>query len=91
MTNPHSSVTRKPGPQDLETLFSLHQSELSDGIAVLVGSNDRVQGVISQLEDTCKTIEVSQVTPKELGLQLLGVCNFLNAPVEIPILPLVLS
>ncbi|GAB1287404.1 Tripartite motif-containing 55 [Apodemus speciosus] len=32
-------------------------SELSDGIAVLVGSNDRVQGVISQLEDTCKTIE----------------------------------
>ncbi|XP_045143371.1 tripartite motif-containing protein 55 isoform X3 [Echinops telfairi] len=33
------------------------ESELSDGIAVLVGSNDRVQGVISQLEDTCKTIE----------------------------------
>lgn len=28
-----------------------------------MGSNDRVQGVISQLEDTCKTIEVSQATP----------------------------
>ncbi|XP_062935989.1 tripartite motif-containing protein 55 isoform X4 [Cynocephalus volans] len=41
-------------------VFGAHkdcQSELSDGIAVLVGSNDRVQGVISQLEDTCKTIE----------------------------------
>lgn len=47
------------------SLYSLHQSELSDGIAVLVGSNDRVQAVISQLEDTCKTIEVSQVASRE--------------------------
>ncbi|KAM6214815.1 tripartite motif-containing protein 55 isoform 1-T1 [Rhynchocyon petersi] len=41
----------------LTHVFQRQKSELSDGIAILVGSNDRVQGVISQLEDTCKTIE----------------------------------
>ncbi|XP_039697684.1 tripartite motif-containing protein 55 isoform X1 [Pteropus medius] len=41
----------------LTHVFQRQKSELSDGIAGLVGSNDRVQGVISQLEDTCKTIE----------------------------------
>ncbi|XP_012578371.1 PREDICTED: tripartite motif-containing protein 55 isoform X2 [Condylura cristata] len=41
----------------LTHVFQRQKSELSDGIAVLVGSNDRVQGVITQLEDTCKTIE----------------------------------
>ncbi|KAM5315837.1 tripartite motif-containing protein 55 isoform 5-T5 [Glossophaga mutica] len=41
----------------LTHVFQRQKSELSDGIAVLVGNNDRVQGVISQLEDTCKTIE----------------------------------
>ncbi|KAM4823878.1 tripartite motif-containing protein 55 isoform X7 [Urocitellus parryii] len=41
----------------LTHVFQRQKSELSDGIAVLVGSNDRIQGVISQLEDTCKTIE----------------------------------
>ncbi|MGH0133459.1 UNVERIFIED_CONTAM: hypothetical protein FKN15_069431 [Acipenser sinensis] len=32
-------------------------SELSDGIAMLVGNNDRIQGIISQLEESCRTIE----------------------------------
>ncbi|XP_032152116.1 tripartite motif-containing protein 55 isoform X5 [Sapajus apella] len=41
----------------LTHVFQRQKSELSDGIAILVGSNDRVQGVISQLEDTCRTIE----------------------------------
>ncbi|KAM4865221.1 tripartite motif-containing protein 55 isoform 2-T2 [Thomomys bottae] len=41
----------------LTHVFQRQKSELSDGIAVLVGSNDRVQGMISQLEDTCKIIE----------------------------------
>ncbi|KAM5281823.1 tripartite motif-containing protein 55 isoform 1-T1 [Ctenodactylus gundi] len=41
----------------LTHVFQRQKSELSDGIAVLVGSNDRVQGMISQLEDTCRTIE----------------------------------
>ncbi|XP_028659416.1 tripartite motif-containing protein 55b isoform X2 [Erpetoichthys calabaricus] len=41
----------------LDTVFQRQKSELSDGIAMLVGSNDRLQGIISQLEDTCRTIE----------------------------------
>ncbi|XP_060056801.1 tripartite motif-containing protein 55 isoform X2 [Erinaceus europaeus] len=41
----------------LTHVFQRQKSELSDGIAVLVGNNDRVQGVINQLEDTCRTIE----------------------------------
>lgn len=35
------------------------QTELSDGISMMVGSNDRMQGIISQLEETCRAIEVS--------------------------------
>lgn len=35
------------------------QTELSDGIAMMVGNNDRMQGIISQLEETCRAIEVS--------------------------------
>ncbi|XP_053415492.1 tripartite motif-containing protein 55 isoform X6 [Nycticebus coucang] len=41
----------------LTHVFQRQKSELSNGIAILVGSNDRVQGVISELEDTCKIIE----------------------------------
>lgn len=35
------------------------QTELSDGIAMLVAGNDRVQAVITQMEEVCQTIEVS--------------------------------
>lgn len=35
------------------------QMELNDGIAMMVGNNDRMQGIISQLEETCRAIEVS--------------------------------
>ncbi|XP_074134898.1 tripartite motif-containing protein 55 isoform X1 [Sminthopsis crassicaudata] len=41
----------------LTHVFQRQKTELSDGIAVLVGSNDRVQGIISQLEETCRTVE----------------------------------
>ncbi|XP_020667665.3 tripartite motif-containing protein 55 isoform X2 [Pogona vitticeps] len=41
----------------LTSIFQRQKSELSDGIAVLVGSNDRVQGIVTQLEETCKTVE----------------------------------
>ncbi|XP_031706112.1 tripartite motif-containing protein 55b isoform X1 [Anarrhichthys ocellatus] len=33
------------------------QTELSDGIAMVVGNNDRMQGIISQLEEACRAIE----------------------------------
>ncbi|KAJ7338881.1 hypothetical protein JRQ81_012783 [Phrynocephalus forsythii] len=41
----------------LTTVYQRQKSELSDGIAILVGSNDRVQGIVTQLEETCKTVE----------------------------------
>ncbi|XP_049637778.1 tripartite motif-containing protein 55 isoform X3 [Suncus etruscus] len=47
----------------LTHVFQRQKSELSDGIAILVGSNDRVQGLISQLEDTCKAIEIGFENP----------------------------
>ncbi|XP_062986866.1 tripartite motif-containing protein 55 isoform X2 [Elgaria multicarinata webbii] len=41
----------------LTNVYQRQKSELSDGIAVLVGSNDRVQGIVTQLEETCKSVE----------------------------------
>lgn len=65
---------------------------------MLVGSNDRIQGVISQLEDTCKTIEVGQLTPRDsepvlIALQASGclsdtletpITMFRSSPIEWP-------
>ncbi|XP_074981268.1 tripartite motif-containing protein 55 isoform X10 [Caretta caretta] len=42
----------------LKNVYQRQKSVLSDGIAVLVGSNDRVQGIVGQLEETCRTVEV---------------------------------
>ncbi|KAJ7411982.1 Tripartite motif-containing protein 55 [Willisornis vidua] len=41
----------------LTNVYQQQKSELSDGIAILVGSNDRVQGIVTQLEETCKMVE----------------------------------
>ncbi|XP_042562454.1 tripartite motif-containing protein 55b [Clupea harengus] len=41
----------------LNSVFQNQKSELTDRIAMMVSSNERVQGVISQLEETCKIIE----------------------------------
>ncbi|XP_067409781.1 tripartite motif-containing protein 55 isoform X2 [Emydura macquarii macquarii] len=41
----------------LSNVYQQQKSELSDGIAVLVGTNDRVQGIVGQLEETCRTVE----------------------------------
>lgn len=46
-------------PPVLSSSLCVHQSELSDGIAMLVAGNDRVQAVITQMEEVCQTIEVS--------------------------------
>lgn len=43
----------------LSANLCVYQSELSDGIAMLVAGNDRVQAVITQMEEVCQTIEVS--------------------------------
>ncbi|XP_054964104.1 tripartite motif-containing protein 54 isoform X2 [Pan paniscus] len=41
-------------------------SELSDGIAMLVAGNDRVQAVITQMEEVCQTIEDNSRRQKQL-------------------------
>ncbi|KAM9426899.1 tripartite motif-containing protein 54-like isoform 1-T1 [Salvelinus alpinus] len=41
----------------LNTIFNKQKTELTDCIAMLVGNNDRIQGVMSQLDETCKTVE----------------------------------
>uniref|UniRef100_A0A8C3AY03 Tripartite motif-containing protein 54 n=1 Tax=Cyclopterus lumpus TaxID=8103 RepID=A0A8C3AY03_CYCLU len=41
----------------ITSVYQSKKTELSDGIAMMVGNNDRMQGIISQLEEACRTIE----------------------------------
>ncbi|KAM4718031.1 tripartite motif-containing protein 55b isoform 2-T2 [Anableps anableps] len=41
----------------LGSVYQTKRSELSDGIAMMVGNNDRIQGIISQLDEACHVIE----------------------------------
>ncbi|CAH2285314.1 tripartite motif-containing 55 isoform X2 [Pelobates cultripes] len=49
----------------LSQVFQGQKSEISEGIAVLVGCNDRIQAVIGQLEETCKAVEENSKRQKE--------------------------
>ncbi|XP_006131523.1 tripartite motif-containing protein 55 isoform X1 [Pelodiscus sinensis] len=63
----------------LKNVYQRQKSELSDGIAVLVGTNDRVQGIVGQLEETCRTVEESCRRQKE---QLCEKFDYLYAILE---------
>nr|XP_020663924.1 tripartite motif-containing protein 54 [Pogona vitticeps] len=41
----------------LSNIYKRQKGELSDGIAMLVAGNDRIQAIITQMEEICKTIE----------------------------------
>ncbi|KAK1790629.1 hypothetical protein P4O66_014503 [Electrophorus voltai] len=42
----------------LNTVYEIQKKmELSEGVAMLVGNNDRIQAIISLLEESCKTVE----------------------------------
>uniref|UniRef100_A0A3Q1GLY3 Tripartite motif-containing protein 54 n=1 Tax=Acanthochromis polyacanthus TaxID=80966 RepID=A0A3Q1GLY3_9TELE len=41
----------------ISSIYQTKKTELSDGIAMMVGNNDRMQGIISQLEEACRAIE----------------------------------
>uniref|UniRef100_G1QFT8 Tripartite motif containing 54 n=1 Tax=Myotis lucifugus TaxID=59463 RepID=G1QFT8_MYOLU len=56
----------RPGPPALSADLCVWQSELSDGIAMLVAGNDRVQAVITQMEEVCQTIEDNSRRQKQL-------------------------
>ncbi|XP_034435174.1 tripartite motif-containing protein 54 [Hippoglossus hippoglossus] len=43
----------------LSSVYMRQKTELSDGIAILVASNDNIQAAISQLEEICRTVEES--------------------------------
>ncbi|XP_029005171.1 tripartite motif-containing protein 55b [Betta splendens] len=41
----------------ITSIYQTKKTELSDGIAMMVSNNDRMQGIISHLEETCRAIE----------------------------------
>uniref|UniRef100_H3CH44 Tripartite motif-containing protein 54 n=1 Tax=Tetraodon nigroviridis TaxID=99883 RepID=H3CH44_TETNG len=40
----------------LESVFQAQKAELTDCVSLLVGNNERVQAIISQLEETCRVV-----------------------------------
>ncbi|XP_063770991.1 tripartite motif-containing protein 54 [Pseudophryne corroboree] len=41
----------------LSSVYKRQKSDLSDGIAMLVAGNDRIQAIITQMEEICKSVE----------------------------------
>ncbi|KAM7379890.1 hypothetical protein PAMP_005405 [Pampus punctatissimus] len=41
----------------LDNIFNKQKAELTDCISMLVGNNERIQAIISQLEETCRAID----------------------------------
>uniref|UniRef100_A0AAV2L690 RING-type E3 ubiquitin transferase n=1 Tax=Knipowitschia caucasica TaxID=637954 RepID=A0AAV2L690_KNICA len=52
--------------EPISSIFQTKKTELSDGIAMMVGTNDRMQGIISQLEEACRAIEENSCRQKTL-------------------------
>ncbi|XP_005993975.1 E3 ubiquitin-protein ligase TRIM63 isoform X2 [Latimeria chalumnae] len=49
----------------LQNVYQKQKTELSDCIAMLVAGNDRVQALIGQLEESCKSIENNSKSQKQ--------------------------
>uniref|UniRef100_F6R909 Tripartite motif containing 54 n=1 Tax=Ornithorhynchus anatinus TaxID=9258 RepID=F6R909_ORNAN len=63
----------------LPNIYKRQKSELSDGIAMLVAGNDRVQAVITQMEEVCQTIEDNSRRQKQLlGQRFESLCAVLE-------------
>ncbi|XP_069089691.1 tripartite motif-containing protein 54 isoform X4 [Pleurodeles waltl] len=50
----------------LANVYKRQKSELSDGIAMMVAGNDRIQAIVSQMEEICKTIEHAKELNKKI-------------------------
>lgn len=48
--------------------------ELTDCVSMLVGNNERIQAIISQLEETCRAVDVS--------LNLANICSGVASPID---------
>ncbi|KAM6900171.1 tripartite motif-containing protein 55b [Xenentodon cancila] len=52
--------------EPISSIYQTKKTELSDGIAMMVGNNDRIQGIISQLDEACRAIEENSRRQKTL-------------------------
>ncbi|KAM6948659.1 tripartite motif-containing protein 55-like [Aplochiton taeniatus] len=48
----------------LDSVFQKQKTELTEGIAMQVGNNNRIQAIISQLEETCRAVDESSQSQK---------------------------
>ncbi|XP_069580918.1 tripartite motif-containing protein 54, partial [Brachyistius frenatus] len=63
----------------LGSVYVRQKTELSDGIAVLVASNDHIQAVITQMEGICRTVEENgQRQREQLATRLDGLVAILE-------------
>ncbi|XP_075779340.1 tripartite motif-containing protein 54 isoform X1 [Pelodiscus sinensis] len=49
----------------LPSVYKRQKSELSEGVAMLVAGNDRIQAIVTQMEELCKAIEESSRRQKQ--------------------------
>uniref|UniRef100_A0A8C7H5D9 Tripartite motif containing 55b n=1 Tax=Oncorhynchus kisutch TaxID=8019 RepID=A0A8C7H5D9_ONCKI len=52
----------------LKSMYQTQKTELTDEIAMMVGNNDRIQGIISQLKETGQTIENGRRQKSQIGI-----------------------
>nr|XP_057915691.1 tripartite motif-containing protein 55b [Doryrhamphus excisus]XP_057915692.1 tripartite motif-containing protein 55b [Doryrhamphus excisus]XP_057915693.1 tripartite motif-containing protein 55b [Doryrhamphus excisus]XP_057915694.1 tripartite motif-containing protein 55b [Doryrhamphus excisus]XP_057915695.1 tripartite motif-containing protein 55b [Doryrhamphus excisus]XP_057915696.1 tripartite motif-containing protein 55b [Doryrhamphus excisus] len=52
--------------EPISSIYQTKKTELNDGIAMMLGNNDRLQGIISQLEEACRAIEENSRRQKNL-------------------------
>ncbi|XP_023687787.1 E3 ubiquitin-protein ligase TRIM63-like [Paramormyrops kingsleyae] len=50
----------------LQAVYQTQKTELTDGIAAMVAGNERIQAILTQMENTCKTIEENSMRQKQL-------------------------
>ncbi|XP_006038780.1 tripartite motif-containing protein 54, partial [Alligator sinensis] len=63
----------------LPAVYKRQKSELSDGIAMLVAGNDRIQAIVTQMEEICHAIEDNSRRQKQhLSQRFDGLCGVLE-------------
>uniref|UniRef100_A0A8C8SAR9 B box-type domain-containing protein n=1 Tax=Pelusios castaneus TaxID=367368 RepID=A0A8C8SAR9_9SAUR len=62
----------------LPNIYKRQKSDLSDGIALLVAGNDRIQAIITQMEEICKTIENGRRQKQHLSQRFDALCSTLE-------------
>nr|XP_046265129.1 tripartite motif-containing protein 55a isoform X2 [Scatophagus argus] len=48
------------GVAPLDSVFQSQKAELTDCVSMLVGNNERIQAIISQLEETCRAVNTTK-------------------------------